>query len=141
MRALKYLVLMVDKKFTFWIQLCNAADKADTLVVILSRLMPNIAGPRSSNRRALLSNVHLIMLYGAEVRTDRLKVDKYRNKLVSVQRKGALGVGCAYRVVSGAAIMVLAGIIPLDLLAAGRKMIYETKIQGETDKTEGQERT
>ena len=81
------------------------------------------------------------MLYGAEVRTDRLKVDKYRNKLVSVQRKGALGVGCAYRVVSGAAIMVLAGIIPLDLLAAGRKMIYETKIQGETDKTEGQERT
>lgn len=44
-RVLKYLGVMVDQKLTFWLQLCKAADKAGTLVAMLSRMMPNIAGP------------------------------------------------------------------------------------------------
>lgn len=129
-RVLKYLGVMIDQKLTFWLQLCKAADKADTLVAMLSRLMPNITGPRSSKRRTLMTVAHSIMLYGAEVWAGALKAEKYRRKLAAVQRKGALRVGCAYRTVSEAAILALTGITPIDLLADERKRIYDAKQSG-----------
>lgn len=63
----------MDEKFTFWMQICRAADKESAVVAMLSRLMPNIACPRSSKRRALMSLDNSIMLYGAEVLADALK--------------------------------------------------------------------
>nr|CAH7734126.1 unnamed protein product [Callosobruchus chinensis] len=37
------------------------------MVASLSRLMPNIAGPKPSKRRTLMSVAHSIILYGAEI--------------------------------------------------------------------------
>ncbi|XP_033223628.1 uncharacterized protein LOC117177200 [Belonocnema kinseyi] len=82
--------------------------------------MPNVAGPRSNKRKTLMAVVHSIMLYRAEVWADAMKFNKYHPKLASVQRKGALRVKCAYRTVSKAAILLLAGIVPINLLATER---------------------
>lgn len=123
--VLKYLGTYIDEKLTFNIQVAKAANKAEKMVAMLSRLMPNINGPRSSKRRVLMSVANSIMLYGAEVWADALKAECRRKKLMTVQRKGALRVACAYRTVSGPAVLVIAGCIPIDLLAAERKRIYE----------------
>nr|CAH7755101.1 unnamed protein product [Callosobruchus chinensis] len=83
--------------------------------------MPNIAGPKPSKRRTLMSVVHSIMLYGAEIWADALIVQKYRNCLSSVQRTAALRVARAYRTVSEIAVLVV----------AERKMLYHKRKRGE----------
>lgn len=45
-------------------------------------------------------------------------------KMSGIQRQGALRVACSYRTVSEAAILVIAGIGPIDLLAQERKKTY-----------------
>ena len=91
----------------------------------LSRMMANIGGPRPSVRRLLLRTAESIMLYGAEIWADAMRYEKYRKRLSAVQRRGALRVTSSYRTVSEPAVLVMAGVIPVDLLARGRKFIYE----------------
>lgn len=131
--TIRYLGFQLDAKLTFWAHISQAAEKAATLVAMLSRLMPNIAGPRSSKRRILLCIAHSIMLYGAEIWADALKMEKYRKRLASVQRRAALRVASAYRSVSEAAVLAVAGVIPIDLLASERKRAYDRR--GEADRS------
>lgn len=111
------------------------------MVAMLSRLMPNIPGPRSSKRRAMMSVAHSIMLYGAEVWASALRVDTHRRKLASVQRRAALRVACAYRTVSEAAVLVVAGIIPIDILATERKRVFEDSSGDDRAAIRSRERT
>ena len=99
-------------------------DKAARVVGSLSRLMGNVGGPRSGKRRLLMSTVNAILLYGAEVWAGAMRVKKYSKGILSVQRRAALRVACAYRTVSGPGVMVVAGVIPLDLLAVERQSIF-----------------
>ena len=126
--TVKYLGEIVDRKLTHWAHIRAAVDKAEKMVASLSRLMPNINGPKSSKRRVLMSVAHSILLYGAEVWADAMNVWKYRRRIASIQRRCALRVVCAYRTVSEAAALVVAGVIPIDLLAKERKAIYEKKL-------------
>lgn len=126
-KAVRYLGEHVDQKLTHWPQIQKAADKASTTVANLSRLMPSIRGPRASKRRVLMSVAHSILLYGAEIWADALDVKKYRMRIASVQRRCALRIASAYRTVSEPAIMVVAGVIPIFLLAKERKRVYERK--------------
>lgn len=120
----KYLGVTLDTKLTFWAHIRNVATKAAEKTKALSRLMANTRGPRPSIRRLLMSVTHSIMLYGAEVWADALKVKKRAKVMTSVQRIGALRIACAYRTVSENAIFVIAGVIPIDLLAHERKRLY-----------------
>ncbi|CAH2083331.1 unnamed protein product [Euphydryas editha] len=129
--ALRYLGVTIDSKLTFRDQIVSAANKAATAVASLSRLMPNVGGPMSSRRRALMSVSNSIMLYRVEVWGEALKVEKYRRKLASVQRRGALRIACAYRTISEAAALVIAGVIPIDLLEFERKRIWEARRDGQ----------
>ncbi|XP_033212285.1 uncharacterized protein LOC117169886 [Belonocnema kinseyi] len=52
-----------------------------------------------------------------------------------VSRGGALRVTCAYRSVSDPAVLVIAGCIPIDLLAAESKRIYKAKRIYEAERT------
>ncbi|XP_046685643.1 uncharacterized protein LOC124371357 [Homalodisca vitripennis] len=87
---------------------CN---KAARVLTSLSRWTENIVGPRTDKRRLLMSTVNATFLYGVKV-------------WASVQRRAALRVACVYRTVSGAAIMNVAGVIPLDLLISEGRMIF-----------------
>ena len=71
-----------------------------------------------------------IMLDGSEIWAKTREVRKRANSLVSVQRTTALHITSAYRTVSAPAILVIVGTIPVDLLAAKRMEIYNTKSAG-----------
>ena len=124
---LKYLGVLLDTKLTFKAQILRSTEKAARLTAALSRLMRNTCGPKTGKRRLLMSVTHSILLYGAEVWADCIKKVTYASKLTSVQRQGALRISCAYRTVSLEAALVIAGVIPIDLLALERQYIYLNK--------------
>ncbi|XP_031783013.1 uncharacterized protein LOC116416891 [Nasonia vitripennis] len=105
--------------------------------------MANVRGPRPSVRRLLMATTNSILLYGAEVWAEAMEVKKYRKQITAVQRRGALRVACSYRTVSGEVVMIIAGVIPVDLLAIKRKRIYERRNEANkvTIATEERDRT
>ena len=121
----KYLGVTLDSKLCFWPHIREVTAKAEARIAALSRLMRNIGGPWTSERRLLMATTNSILLYGAEIWADAMEVNKYRKRMVTVQRRGALRVACAYRTVSEEAVAVIAGTIPIDLLARERKQIYD----------------
>lgn len=127
--AAKYLGIVVDTKMSFGDHIQRTADKAAKSAIALNRLMANVSGPRSSKRRVLMSAVHSILLYGAEVWADAMDKEKYRRRLARVQRVCALRVASAYRTVSEPAVLVIAGVIPVALLAKERKAVYHRKAE------------
>ena len=71
-----------------------------------------------------------IMLYGSEIWAETMEVKKRANSVVSVQRTAALRMASTYRTVSVPAILVIAGAIPVDMMAAERTKIYKMKSTG-----------
>ncbi|KAG8234968.1 hypothetical protein J437_LFUL013325, partial [Ladona fulva] len=78
------------------------------------------------------------LLYGAEIWASALNTAKYRKRITVVQRRGALRVACSNRTVSEAAMLVVAGKIPIDLLAKERKRIFDTRPRRRGRDTDGQ---
>ncbi|KAG8227223.1 hypothetical protein J437_LFUL003429 [Ladona fulva] len=120
----RYLGVEFDSKLTFWPQIKKSSDKAAATTVSLSRLMANVGGPKQCKRKLLMAVVESQLLYGAEIWASALNTAKYRKRITVVQRRGALRVACSYRTVS---VLVIAGTIPIDLLAKERKRIYDTR--------------
>ena len=133
--------LMSSTKLTFWEQIKDASNKAATVMTNLSRLMANVGGPKPGKRRLLMSVTQNILQYGAEIWADALKFKKYRERMAGVQYRGALRVACSYRTVSAPAVLVIAGIIPIDLLAIERKVIFERQPDIEKIEAKRQART
>jgi len=107
-----------------------AGDKGTRTAAALSRLMPNVGGPSAAKRKLLTMVVHSQLLYAAPIWCDALQHEVNRNKLSSPQRKMALRVASAYCTVSYTAIMVVAGIIPIHLLAAEKSEIEQARRDG-----------
>lgn len=128
--SVKYLGIRLDPRLTFSYQIQYSANKAQKIVGQLSRLMANIGGPLPARRRLLMEVGNSIMLYGSEIWAETLDVKKRANSLVSVQRTAASRIASAYRTVSAPALLVIAGTIPVDLLAAERMEIYKAKSAG-----------
>lgn len=127
--AAKYLGIMIDTKTSFWEQIRQTADKAAKGASSLSRLMANTNGPKSSKRRLLMNAVQSVLLYGAEVWAETLTKESYRRRLAQVQRRAAIRVASAYRTVSEPAVLIIAGVAPIELLARERKAVYERKAE------------
>ena len=123
--SLKYLGVTLDTRMTFSPHVLGAAKRATAKTAALARLMANTKGPRPSVRRLLMTVTHSMLLYGAEIWAGALRIEKYRKAMAAVQRRGALRIACAYRTVSAAAVLAIAGVVPIDLLALERKRVYE----------------
>lgn len=123
-KAARYLGVMLDCRLRYWEHIQMVCEKAAKVTGLISRLMGNVDGPRHSKRKLLMSTVNAILLYGAEVWAGAMKVKKYSKRMLAVQRRAALRVACSYRTVSTEGAMVVAGVIPLDLLAAERQSIF-----------------
>lgn len=136
----KYLGISVDCRLNFWEQIKQTADKAAKGVTALSRLMANTGGPKSSRRRLLMSAVQATLLYGSEVWAGALSKEKYRKRLAQVQRRAALRVASAYRTVSEPAVLIIAGVIPIALLAGERQAIYRRREEADKKKVRQEER-
>lgn len=136
----RYLGILLDAKLTFWAHIRRAAEKAETMVAMLSQLMPNVADPRSSKRRIIISVAHSIMLYRAELWADALATEKYRKKIAAVQRRVALRITCVYRTVAADAVLVVAGIPPIDVLAKERWRAYQRRAEADRNTVREEER-
>ncbi|XP_031784078.1 uncharacterized protein LOC116417085 [Nasonia vitripennis] len=102
--------------------------------------MANVRGPRPIVRRLLMATTNSILLYGAEVWADVMTMNKYRKKIMEVQRREALRIACSYRMVATEASVVIAGVIPVDLLAIERKRIYEARLASNSTSIAAEER-
>ncbi|XP_046829262.1 uncharacterized protein LOC124428802 [Vespa crabro] len=104
---------MLDCKLTYGEHILRVADKAAKLVATLGTLMAN-ACRRSSDavRRRNMAEV--------------LRKEKYRKRIAAVQR-GALRIAPSYRTVSEPAVLVVARVIPIDLLAQERQFVQQQR--------------
>ncbi|XP_035739237.1 uncharacterized protein LOC118449122 [Vespa mandarinia] len=125
--AVKYLDIMLDKNLNYGEHILRAADKAAKVVASLGTLMANVNGPRPCRRRLLMCAAEAVMLYGAEVWAKALQKEKYRKRIAAVQRRGALRIACSYRTVPEPAVLVIAGVIPIDLLAQERQFVHQQR--------------
>ena len=119
-----YLGVDLDRKLNFRHHVIKAISKAIESRGNISRLMPNVEGPREVKRRILASVFHSKLLYAAPVWAAAAKNYSLGKMLASAQRGVALRIASAYRTVSTSAILVLASVPPIDLLALERKEIY-----------------
>lgn len=105
------------------------SDKAAGVTTALARIMPNIEGPRQSRRGLLSSVTTSILLYAAPIWTEAMGTKEYGCRAISVYRRSALRVACAFRMVSYNAVCIVAGMPPIDLLAGERRRIFRRKRQ------------
>ena len=123
---IKYLGVMIDSRLSFKAHLDYAHERAARACHALARMMPNRRGPQQARRALLLNVVRSTILYGASIWADALKHRSYRRGIESVYRLGALRVCCAFRTISADAALVLAGSIPIDLLAKETQALAST---------------
>ena len=124
-KSVKYLGVHLDKDAKLKQHAVEVVRKAKRQVAALSRLTPNIQGPRQSKRKMYAGVIQSTMLYAAPAWHRVWKWKKYAGMMERVNRTVALRVIQAYRTVSLEATLVLAGMIPLELLAAERKRIND----------------
>lgn len=117
---LNYFGVQLNKRLTFAAYVGKAAKKAGRMAVALERIMPNIGGPRSSKRRFLGGVIHSVVSYAAPIWSDALLRVNARSRMNLVQRRVALRTISAYRTVSDEAALMLARILPIDILVRER---------------------
>lgn len=115
-RSLRYLGVMIDDKLTFGSHVDYACRKASTAISALSRMMPNNSAVKGSKRKLLSSVATSILRYGGPAWVTALGTKSYMAKLESTYRLMCLRVASAYRTVSGDAVCVLAGMMPIGII-------------------------
>ena len=120
-RSIRYLGVYFDTSRKYTDHIRRVVQKTAATTSALSRIMPNVGGPRQCKRKLLTSVTMSQMMYGAEVWAPTLGLRRYFNMLTRVQRRAALRVICGYRTISADAAGVLAGMPPVDLLAGERR--------------------
>ena len=93
--SLKYLGAK-DKRLNFKKHFECAATKASSIAVAISRILPNIGGPRQSRRRLISRVVSSVLLYAAPVWATVLENKSNCGKLGMAYRLSALRVCSAY---------------------------------------------
>ena len=71
------------------------------------------------------------MLYGAEIWTDALKKERYRKRMAAVQVRGSMRTAPSYCTVSEPGALVIAGVIPIEILAREKKETFEKAAEGD----------
>ena len=129
--SIRYLGVIIDARLNFKKQSEYASNKASIIRSTLSRLMPNVGGPKQARRVLLSSVITSVLMYGIVTWADALKTQESRRKVASVYRLSVLRVASAYRTVSEDAVCVIAGMLPIEVLAEERKSLYQQR--GTTD--------
>jgi hypothetical protein len=124
----KYLGVTLDRGLRFGRHIKEVTEKAAKTAKALGSILPNVNGPRSSKRRVLCAVIQSIILYAAPVWQSAMNHETNRALIKSAQRLASQRICSAYRTVSYEGLMVVAGTIPLHLLAEERKMAYKKKL-------------
>lgn len=119
-KHMRYLGVELSSNLGFKDHIQVASAKPAKTAAVLSRIMPNLGGPKQAKRGQLASVVVSQLLYASPVWCSSLVFRNHKNIILGPQRKVALRVARAYRTVSTAAILVVAGCTPVHLIARGR---------------------
>lgn len=125
--SVRYLGVQIDARLRFKEQALHACTKASSVVGVLSRLMPNVRGPKQKRRALLGSVVSSVLTYGIAVWADALNCQDVQRRLFPVHRRSALRVAGAFRTVSREAAHLIAGVMPIEVLAQERRMLYQQR--------------
>jgi len=123
--SMKYLGLTLDSKWSFTAHFEKLAPRVEKAANALSRLLPNIGGPSHRVRHLYTNVVTSIAVYAAPVWAAEMRATPYLQTLMRrAFRRVAQRVIRGYRTTSHAAATALAGIPPLELLAAMYANVY-----------------
>lgn len=140
-RQLRYLGVEMSKELGFKAHIRTVAAKAGKSAAALSKILPNVGGSRQKKRQLVASVVSSQLLYAAPIWASALAFDINVKFLQRPMRTMALRVASAYRTVSTAAIFVIAGMIPVHLLAKERQARQERRADGKAAHKEIREAT
>jgi len=124
---LKYLGVMLDNRLNFKSHVDYCSEKAAKIQTALSRIMPNIVGPKQERRMLLTKVVSSVLLYAAPIWAKTLTTQDTRRKITTPYRISALRAISGFRTISDEAAFVLAGMIPIDILADEMRRIYHRR--------------
>lgn len=128
---IKYLGLLIKDDWSFKDHLETVAKKAEGVMGKIGRLMANKQGPSEKKRKLYCNIVNSIVLYGAPIWAEEVKENpKIGKGIISVQRRAALRVIRAYKMVSIETSLITARNPPVELLAAKMKAVYDRKKTG-----------
>ncbi|XP_063979065.1 uncharacterized protein LOC135163516 [Diachasmimorpha longicaudata] len=99
--------------------------------------MPNVGGPKQRSRALLASVATSVMTYAIPIWAKALQVKETRRKLAAGHRLRALRVASAFRTVSESTIEVIAGKMPIEIIAQERVELYRRKNAGVAEATLG----
>ena len=128
-KSIKYLAVQLDRRLRFGEHLQIATAKAIKCGASLTRLKPNIGGPREAKRRLVATVVNSKLLYAASVWTSALSNNAIQKKLFSAHRGVVLRIVSQYRTVSTSTVLVLASVLLISLWAEERKETCITNLQ------------
>nr|XP_041632428.1 uncharacterized protein LOC121502779 [Drosophila kikkawai] len=119
--TVKYLGVLIDHRLNYKCHLEYSAAKASKATAAISRMMANTRGPRQHSRRLISTVVTSTLLYAAPIWSEAMLVASYSRQCRTVYRRCALRISSCFCTVSEEAALVVAGSIPIDLLAAERR--------------------
>ena len=126
-KSIKYLGVQLNRRLSFGEHLQIATAKTIQCGAALTRLMPDISGPREAKRRLVRSVVNSKLLYAAPVWISALNNHAIQKKLYSAQRGVVLRIVSVYRNVSTSDVLVLVSVPPIDLLADKKKETFQLR--------------
>jgi len=119
--SMKYLGVFLDSRLTFKPHFYHIDEKLSIITRALWRLMPNLRGPQERKRRLYAGILESVVLYAAPIWAGSLNARRLFHRW---QRAIAIRVCSAYRSVSFDSAILLARIIPYELLAAEKARIF-----------------
>jgi hypothetical protein len=122
--TMKYLGVVVDRRWNFSAHLQERARKAEAVGRMLGVLMPNLRGPTEATRKLYVAVMHSVALYACPAWATQARARMGWQSLRRVQRAMAIRSIAAYRTISYEAASILARIPPIHLLAEERERTY-----------------
>ncbi|KAJ3665096.1 hypothetical protein Zmor_000609 [Zophobas morio] len=113
----------------------HVVSRAEKKAVAIMKLMPNIRGPGDTTRRIYAMVAKAVIMYAAPVWMKVWKTTIYKEKLERLNRRLAIRVARAYRTVRHNAVLVIAGLPPLELLAIEKTIHRKVKARKRAEET------
>lgn len=124
-KSMKYLGVHLDSRLSFKEHVNIRAEKTINIINGLYGILHNTKGPKEKKRKLYVNAVQSSILYGCPHWLDSCLADpRVLKPFHRINRIMALRVVSAYRTVSRVAAELLAGMIPIDLLAQAYAEAY-----------------